>query len=207
VATERQIAANRRNARKSSGPRTRAGKSRASRNRYRHGLSVRTPTSAEDLRRLDSAERQIAGNSEDPALLTRARSIAEADLELTLIRRTKVALLRRVHVFGGFGPWLPFASHREALRFVGEYKRGTVTRMPDELNAAATMPNSEPERTSEAIRRALPEMLALDRFERRAAARRERAVREFVAYKIFAGFTDSSTPDKRGRSRRSDQSS
>jgi hypothetical protein len=138
--------------------------------------------------------------------LTRARPIAEAELELARIRRTKVALLRRVHAFGGFGPWLPFVSHREALRFVREYKQGIVTRVPDELNAATTMPNSEPERTSEAIRRALPEMLALDRFERRAAARRERAVRELVAYKIFAGFADSSTPDKRGGSRRSDQS-
>jgi hypothetical protein len=43
MASERQIAANRRNASKSAGPRSQSGKSRASRNAYRHGLS-RTST-------------------------------------------------------------------------------------------------------------------------------------------------------------------
>jgi hypothetical protein len=38
VATEKQIAANRANAQKSTGPSSPAGKSRASRNSYRHGL-------------------------------------------------------------------------------------------------------------------------------------------------------------------------
>jgi hypothetical protein len=40
MASERQIAANRRNARKSTGPRSGAGKKRASRNAYRHGLTL-----------------------------------------------------------------------------------------------------------------------------------------------------------------------
>jgi hypothetical protein len=39
MATERQKAANRRNARKSTGPRWNGGKRRASRNSFRHGLS------------------------------------------------------------------------------------------------------------------------------------------------------------------------
>jgi hypothetical protein len=39
MASERQIAANRRNAQKSSGPRSAAGTKRASRNAYRRGLS------------------------------------------------------------------------------------------------------------------------------------------------------------------------
>jgi hypothetical protein len=37
------------------------------------------------------------------------------------------------------------------------------------------MPSSEPDRTAEAIRRALPELLKLDRYERSAAARRDKA--------------------------------
>ena len=40
MATEKQIAANRQNALKSTGPRSPAGKQRSSRNAYRHGLSV-----------------------------------------------------------------------------------------------------------------------------------------------------------------------
>jgi hypothetical protein len=40
VPTEKQIAANRANAKKSTGPKTAVGKLRSSRNAYRHGLSV-----------------------------------------------------------------------------------------------------------------------------------------------------------------------
>ena len=40
MASDRQIAANRRNARKSTGPRSGAGKKRARRNAYRHGLTL-----------------------------------------------------------------------------------------------------------------------------------------------------------------------
>lgn len=40
MASEKQIAANRRNAQRSTGPRTAAGKSVSSRNAFRHGLSL-----------------------------------------------------------------------------------------------------------------------------------------------------------------------
>src|SRR5664279_5487570 len=42
MATEKQIAANRRNARKSTGPRTERGKERSRQNAYRHGLTAQT---------------------------------------------------------------------------------------------------------------------------------------------------------------------
>jgi hypothetical protein len=38
------------------------------------------------------------------------------------------------------------------------------------------MPPQDPDRSAEAIRRALPELRKLDRYERRAAARRDRAL-------------------------------
>jgi hypothetical protein len=46
MASERQIAANRRNARKSTGPRSAAGKKRASRNAYRYGLTLSITSTA-----------------------------------------------------------------------------------------------------------------------------------------------------------------
>jgi hypothetical protein len=39
------------------------------------------------------------------------------------------------------------------------------------------MPAEEPARTTEAARRALPELVRLNRYERRAVARRDRAIR------------------------------
>lgn len=49
------------------------------------------------------------------------------------------------------------------------------------LRLVAEMPSSEPERFIQAVRSALPELLKLDRYERRAAARRDRATRHNVA--------------------------
>jgi hypothetical protein len=45
----------------------------------------------------------------------------------------------------------------------------------------ASMPSAEPERTAEAVARVLSELLKVDRYERRAAASRNRAVRELSA--------------------------
>src|SRR5262249_4999282 len=42
---------------------------------------------------------------------------------------------------------------------------------------ARAVPSQEPHRSAEAVRRVLPELRKLDRYERRAAAQRERAVR------------------------------
>jgi hypothetical protein len=39
------------------------------------------------------------------------------------------------------------------------------------------MPVTEPERTAETVRRALPELIKLERYERRAAAKRDRSMR------------------------------
>jgi hypothetical protein len=48
----------------------------------------------------------------------------------------------------------------------------------------ATMPTQEPERSAEAIRRALPELIKLNRYESRAVARRDRAVRQLSKRRI-----------------------
>ena len=57
MASERQIAANRRNARKSTGPRLGAGKNRASRNAYRHGLTLSRTSTAAYAKQLDKLVR------------------------------------------------------------------------------------------------------------------------------------------------------
>ena len=52
------------------------------------------------------------------------------------------------------------------------------------------MPTEEPERTAEALRRALPELVKLDRYETRAAARRDRAIRQIVKKDRLSGDRD-----------------
>jgi len=81
MVSERQIAANRRNARKSTGPRSGVGKKRASRNAYRHGLSLSITSTAAVAKQLDKLVRKIAGNTENAIVLERARAIAQAELD------------------------------------------------------------------------------------------------------------------------------
>jgi hypothetical protein len=102
MATERQIVANRRNARKSTGPRSRAGKRRASRNAYRHGLSHGVAGAAAFGKQVEALAQKIAGRGADAVTLEIARSVACAEFELAQIRRVRVALVARMSEFGEF---------------------------------------------------------------------------------------------------------
>jgi hypothetical protein len=172
MASERQIAANRRNARKSTGPRSSAGKNRASRNAYRHGLTLSITSTVAVAKQLDNLVREIAGNTEDPILLEHARAIAQSELDLARVRRAKVALIERASAFGELDP--PQLTVTQMIRLVNAFERGRP--IPEPIDASATMPSQEPDRSAEAVRRVLPELRKLDRYERRAAAQRERAV-------------------------------
>lgn len=174
MATNKQIAANRRNARNSTGPRTAAGRKRARRNSYRHGLAAAAVSSAERTTFVETLARAIAGDSTDAITLEYARSAAHAEFDLANIRRIKVALINRFLMFGALDvPQLVYPGRvpwqlLEAMIATGVY--------PMPFDAASTMPPTEAERTAEAVRRALPELLKLDRYERRAATRRRRSL-------------------------------
>ena len=175
MASDRQIAANRRNARKSTGPRSGAGKKRASRNAYRHGLSLSITSTAAVAKQLDKLVRKIAGNTENPILLERARALAQAELDLARVRRAKVALIERASAFGELGPPQPFGTAAQLIRAIRALERGRMNCLPEPIDASATMPSQGADRSAEAVRRVLPELRKLDRYERRAAARRDRA--------------------------------
>jgi hypothetical protein len=172
MASERQIAANRRNARKSTGPRSGAGKKRASGNAYRHGLTMSITSTAAYAKQLDNLVRKIAGDTEDAIILERARAVAQAELDLARVRQAKVAVIERASAFGALDPPRVPSSVTRIIRLLS---RGRFI-LPKPIDAAATMPPHEPERSAEAVRRVLPELRKLNRYERRAAARRDRAV-------------------------------
>ena len=79
--------------------------------------------------------------------------------------------------------WEPhglFDSAREAERFLDTIVRGETPTMPNSVDPSATIPADKFERTAEAIRHVLPELVKLDRYESRAVARRDRAIRQIV---------------------------
>jgi hypothetical protein len=178
MATERQIAANRRNAAKSTGPRSAAGKQRTGRNAVRHGLfSLATRVSA--LEEIEALARSFVGEDADDLALAHARGAAEADIEMNRARRAKLALIEQVESLGSLEVPRLVPPSRGAFRWLLTMD---WSEQPKE-DSLDSMPAEGPERTLEAMRRALPELVKLADYEKRAAARRDRAIRLLAGLK------------------------
>ena len=96
MATEKQIAANRRNAKKSTGPKTAAGRSTSSRNAFRYGLSLPVTLDAEDLTRAELMMRMLVPDQADEGRVLAATEMVEAQLvqmRVDAIRNTMLAKL------------------------------------------------------------------------------------------------------------------
>ena len=86
MTSDRLISSNRANARASTGPKTKAGKTRSSRNALRHGLSLpvwQDPTLAPQA---DAIAGRIAGPGASAERMERARQIGAAQVDLVRIR-------------------------------------------------------------------------------------------------------------------------
>jgi hypothetical protein len=92
MASERQIAANRRNAKKSTGPRSDAGRAQSRRNALRHGLAI--AIGSDPALRAD-AENLARAISSEPDNIEFARDAAEAQLELLRIRQMRAELFNQ----------------------------------------------------------------------------------------------------------------
>jgi hypothetical protein len=97
MATDRQIAANRRNGSLGRGPKTSAGKARSSRNAFKHGLSI--PVNRDkSLRRQIAVLARILAQSEAGNVLGQPQAAAEAEFELVRARAVMEAVLTRAGV-------------------------------------------------------------------------------------------------------------
>jgi hypothetical protein len=141
----------------------------------RHGLSATTVSSEEYERHIERLARKIVGDVRHPLIMEPARAAAEAELELAQIRRVKVTLIERIIAFGESKAPKSYIVRQRRQRPKAP-TRDEKASLP-EPKATTTSPRSETERAVEAMRWALPELLKLDRYERRAAIRRERALR------------------------------
>jgi hypothetical protein len=95
LTNSRRLAANRRNARRSTGPKTASGKLTAARNALRHGLSLPVfadPVLAGEI--VELAER-IADGSADPRMGELAVQVAAAQVDVKRVRHARNGLIAR----------------------------------------------------------------------------------------------------------------
>ena len=96
MSSERKVTANRINGRRSSGPRTKAGKTRASCNALQHGLAVIMHDQSIPSGEVACFAKAICGDDSDPALLAQAQVIAQNEMVLRAIREQQTAVVERL---------------------------------------------------------------------------------------------------------------
>jgi hypothetical protein len=205
MTSEAKRAANRANAQKSTGPRSREGKARSSQNATQHGL---TRSSADDPAAQDGLAvlaASLVGEGASPALLAQAQVVAAAQLDVERARAARIrlqgrwieallaspasgdpeasaAVLINPHLFETLA--LAGTLDHAALAVPGPAARGARKTLAGIGRQLATVRTKMRERETSERREQRREAegltglsRALDRYERRALSRRRTAVR------------------------------
>lgn len=222
--SEKKLAANRANGRKGRGPKTTHGKALSSRNALRHGLAAIGRQNPLHTTTITQIAKLICDNATEPELLELATIIAENEYILRCARAERVAAIERLRdrssvarsrsqtfrlslkrrrfrpvklangQFAVKSDILTIRIGRLAFLLIGGFEGGRINTI-DEAQMAAFVTGGERDELSAACA-AVPDLLRLQRYERRAWSRRKRAIRQFVAIK--GGHSTSGIVDPQG---------
>lgn len=211
MTSEQKIAANRANARKSTGPRTSHGKARARANASRHGFATKGPPDAEAAKKTELICDLLLPPDADLVERQLAQTIAESDVLLARIRLARVQAIETMRMTGTpkvvpkyildqrvdeviselhniqIGTWRPTKLRsllKDGLAGIAEVEPDRIARLRSLTGRAVEgyrdgdrIPRSD----AESVLLALPHLLVLDRYEKRALSRRRKAVEQLTA--------------------------
>ena len=122
MATGKQIAANRANAKWSTGPKSAIGKMVSSRNAYRRGLSCPLSLGPDSSTKIEAIAQTVTGDGAGEEQLVSAAEFARAQLELLRIRSTRAELMAKFE--------LSYNNTQELRRMVAldRYERYSLTK-------------------------------------------------------------------------------
>jgi hypothetical protein len=180
VTSERKIRANRANARASTGPKTAQGRSHTARNALRHALSLPVYSDPALSEEVEALVREIVGTDANAEKRELARRIAEAHIDFRRVRDARHRLLSQAL---GDPDYESHATPRKkAALMLGCLKRyGPNAPLPDDVIEFLNSKLEGPEKFATILVDNTRQLIALDRYERRALSRRKFAIRAFDA--------------------------
>jgi hypothetical protein len=155
----RQIEANRRNARASTGPKSREGKARSACNARRHGLAVPILSEPGMSAEIERLARELVGPNPSSKEWAAATSVAEAHLEIVRVRQARRVLISPALTNLAYWPLKP--SREPLSQKVTKHLDGSPTTKKLTF-MIADIANT---------------FKAMDRYERRSLSRRKFAIR------------------------------